>query len=236
MLGLLVILIASGIILYFFEKRQINVLGALPNKKRIIQFAYGILLIIIITLLNIFLESVILSIEWRLNEQIHYTSIFNAVIYHLKSALTEDLIFRGAILYILIQRIGNTKAILISAIAFGIYHVFSYGIALNKMIPVIYVIFVTGFTGYVWACAFYRTKSIYLGLAFHFGSNLVNVFFFESQPFGALIFNEVSRTIISEWNNFLFLILKGIFPTALTFLYIKVFYNDRFLRKTKTNT
>jgi membrane protease YdiL (CAAX protease family) len=47
------------------------------------------------------------------------------------SVLYEELIFRGVVLYILIKRIGEVKAILISCIAFGIYHWFSYGLFWN---------------------------------------------------------------------------------------------------------
>jgi membrane protease YdiL (CAAX protease family) len=62
---------------------------------------------------------------------------FDSFIYHLKSALTEDLAFRGALLYILIKKIGVQKGFFLSAITFGIYHWFSYGMINGPIIPLI---------------------------------------------------------------------------------------------------
>ncbi|WP_191860686.1 CPBP family intramembrane glutamic endopeptidase [Hanstruepera ponticola] len=222
MLGLLVIIIVSWVLLHFIEKKNINVLGIVPSFKRLGQFALGFLVISIIVLLNIFFETQILKVEWKLST-IDYSLMFEAFGYHVKSALTEDLVFRGAILYILIQRIGAVKAIWLSAIVFGVYHWFSYGIIEGRLILLAYVLVITGFTGYVWAYTFYKTKSIMMGLGFHLGVNLINACFFESQPYGELIFTEVSRINISEWNNFLFLIFKGLFPSIFTLIFIKLY-------------
>ena len=150
-------------------------------------------------------------------------NILNAFLYHIKSALTEDLVFRGALLYILIQRLSPKKAIWISALCFGFYHVFSYGISFHTIIPIIYVVVVTGFAGYVWAFTFHKTKSIYMGLGFHLGVNMINVIFYKSQPYGELLFSEVSRGEISEWNNFLVVIFKGLFTSVVTFVCL-IFY------------
>lgn len=220
MLGLLVIIIVSWVLLHLIEKKNINVLGIVPSFKRLGQFALGFLVISIIVLLNIFFETQILKVEWKLST-IDYSLMFKAFGYHVKSALTEDLVFRGAILYILIQRIGAVKAIWLSAIVFGVYHWFSYGIIEGRLILLAYVLVITGFTGYVWAYTFNKTKSIMMGLGFHLGVNLINACFFESQPYGELIFTEVSRINISEWNNFLFLIFKGLFPSIFTLIFIK---------------
>ena len=224
MLGLFVILIASWGLIYLIERKGIDVIGIVPNKKRGIQFIYGLIFIVIIGLLNVYLETVFLEVNWKMQHDIEYKSIVSALIYHLRSALTEDLVFRGAILYLLIRKMGPKRAILISGLFFGIYHVFSYGMALNKIIPLLYVVLITGFTGYVWAYTFYKTKSIFMGLGFHLGVNLINIFFFEAQPFGEMLFTEVSRAEVSEWNNFLYLIFKGLFPAVLTFAFIKILY------------
>ena len=90
---------------------------------------------------------------------------------------------------------------------FGVYHVFSYGMTNESIIPIVYVILVTGFTGYVWAYAFYKTGTIWMGLGFHLGYNLVMSCFFESQPFGQILFSEISQTEIGELNNFYLLLV-----------------------------
>jgi len=227
MVGLLVIIVVSGVLLHFIEKKNIKVLGIIPNQKRIIQFLIGFVFIMLISLLMIYIETVIKSVNWKL-KPINYGLIYKAFIYHLKSALTEDLIFRGAILYILISKLGANRAILTSTFFFGIYHVFSYGMLEDRIVPILYVILVTGFTGYVWAYAFAKTKSIMMPLGFHLACNLVMALFFPSQPYGELIFMELSRVNLSEWYELFYALFKGLFPSILTLIFIKLLLKSNF--------
>lgn len=221
MLGLLVIIVASWVLLHFIEKKNIEVLGVIPNKKRSTQFLIGFIFIVLICLLSIYIESFVLNVEWKKNDSINYTDIFNSFFYHFRSALTEDLVFRGAILYILISKLGAKKAILISALCFGVYHVFSYGMTGGKIIPILYVILITGFTGYVWAYTFHKTKSIMMGLGFHIGYNFLMAMFYESPPTGELIFQEISKISLRDWNWLFYNLAKGLFPSILTLVFVK---------------
>ncbi|MCY7293030.1 MAG: CPBP family intramembrane metalloprotease [Ferruginibacter sp.] len=64
------------------------------------------------------------------------------------SVVIEELIFRCVPLYILIKKLGPSKAIIVSACAFGIYHWFSFGVIGN--IPQMVIMFViTGLIGSV---------------------------------------------------------------------------------------
>lgn len=223
MLGLLVIVVISWILLHFIQKENLDALGIIPNRIRVYQFIVGFIAMMFIVLLTIALETFMATIQWSQHNQVDYTTIVNAFIYHLRSALTEDLVFRGALLYILIKRAGVKKALFLSAISFGIYHVFSYGIIGGGMIPILYVVIVTGLTGYIWAYLFYKSKSIMLPLGFHIGYNMTMSLFFENQPYGELLFTEISRIHLSEWNGFLLLLFKGIFPSIVTIIAIKVY-------------
>ncbi len=229
MLGLLVIIVVSWVLLHFIEKKNIAVLGIIPNCKRSIQFLIGFIIIILISLFTIYLESIVLKVDWELKSNINYKDIFNSFVYHLRSALTEDLVFRGAILYILIQRIGVQKAMILSAISFGIYHVFSYGMTEAKIIPILYVVLITGFTGYVWAYTFHRTKSILMALGFHLGHNLLMTLFYESAPYGELVFTEISKTDLRDWNWLFYNLIKGLFPSIAILVFVKQYikYNQK---------
>lgn len=228
MLGLLVIIVVSGVLLHFIEKKSIMVLGIIPNRKHSTQFLIGFIFIVLVNLLWIYIDTIARSVDWQLNSKISYLSVFDAFVYHLRSALTEDLVFRGAILYILISKIGAKKAILISALVFGIYHVFSYGMTGDAIIPMIYVTLVTGFTGYVWAYSFDKTKSIALGLGFHLGYNLLMACFYPSQPYGELLFTELSRVNFREWNELYYALVKGLFPSIMTLVFLKFLLKSNF--------
>lgn len=232
MLGLLVIIVISWGLLYFIESEHIGVLGIIPNKKRVLQFFIGWIIMTLIVLLNIYISTIIQDVKWTSNT-VNYTSIFNAFVYHIKSALTEDLVFRGALLYILIQRIGTTKAIVLSAIVFGAYHWFSYGILNERIILLFYVFLITGLTGYVWAYTFHKTNSILMPLGFHLAYNLTMSFFYESQPYGELLFSQVSKGELSEWNGVFFSFFNGLFPPIATLVFVKI-YLAHFSKKEKT--
>ncbi len=227
MLGLLVIIVISWVLLHFIERKNIEILGIIPNQKRMLQFLIGFLMIALINLSMIYIETLIMSVSWG-NKPINWRLVYEAFIYHFRSALTEDLVFRGAILYILISRIGAKKAILISAFFFGIYHVFSYGMTADRIVPIVYVILITGFTGYVWAYAFDKTKSIAIGLGFHLGSNMVMTCFYPSQPFGELFFAELSRVNLSEWNELYYWIFRGFYPSIVTLVFLKLLLKSNF--------
>jgi hypothetical protein len=221
MLGLLVIIVISWMLLHFIEKENIEVLGIIPTKKRASQFLIGFIIMVAICLIAILIETYILNVKWKQNSTIHYNLIFDAFVYHIRSALTEDLVFRGAILYILIQRVGAKKAILLSAIVFGVYHIFSYGMLNSSIIAMLYVTLITGATGYVWAYTFNKTKSIMMGLGFHLGYNFLMSMFYENQPYGQLVFQEVSKVSLADWNWLFYHIPKGLFPSIVTYIFVK---------------
>jgi membrane protease YdiL (CAAX protease family) len=221
MIGLLVILVVSWVLLHFIEKKNIEILGIIPYPKRLLQLLIGMVFMMMICLIWIVIETYVLDVEWQQNDTINYSLIFESFIYHIRSALTEDLVFRGAILYILINRIGAKWAIFVSALFFGVYHVFSYGMTGDRWIAMLYVVLVTGFTGYVWAYTFYRTKSIMLALGFHIGYNFLMTFFYESIPHGELAFMEISKTNLEDWNWLFYNLAKGLFPTIVTLIFVK---------------
>ena len=220
MLGIFVILLISWGLLYLIEKEHLDILGIIPIFTRVSQFTIGFCFICLVILIKIYIETQVEEIEWKANE-FKVSTLFRTFIYHIKSALTEDLVFRGAILYILIKRIGAVYAILLSSIVFGMYHWFSYGILNERWILLAYVFIVTGFTGYVWAYAFYKTKSIMIGLGFHLGYNFIMTCFFESQPYGELLFSQITKINLEGWNEFYLSLFKGLFPPFLMYLYVK---------------
>lgn len=220
MLGLLIIIGASWLLLYVAGKEHLNCLGVKPIKKRSLQFLTGLFFIALLRLLLIYFETQVKSIQWGVQNDISFSMIIQAFWYHLKSALTEDLIFRGAVLYLLIKRIGVQKGLILSAIAFGIYHWFSYGMIGSNLVPLIYVLITTGLTGYVWGYTFTKTESIMMPLGFHLGWNFITTLFYPSQPYGQLLYKELSNIELSEINNLYYVIAIGLIPSLITYLFV----------------
>lgn len=222
MLGIFVILLLSGALLYWLEKDPIKALGFKPVLKRIGQFSAGLGFFLLLHLMMIGLDTISQSIDWSSNPNFSYQLAVTTVWYHFKSVLTEELIFRGALLYILIKKLGLQAGLIISAIAFGVYHWFSYGVW-GALVPMIYVFITTAAMGYIWAWAFARTRSIMLGLGMHLGWNVMGAFF-STGPSGDLLFIEQSRVGFSDLNNLWYLLGKGLAVPILTILLLSYFW------------
>lgn len=223
MIGILVVLMISWALLHFIEKKNLLDLGLLPNKIRISHFFIGFIFLFLLNLCTVFMDTIVYSIEWKRNPDIEFVTVLQAFYFHLKSALTEELVFRGALLYILIQRLGAKKGIIISAIVFGVYHWFTYGM-FGSIVPMIYVFIITASMGLVWAYSFAKTGSIFLAFGLHLGTNFLSAIFSRS-PTGSLIWIESSRIDLPEWTNLFYLLAKGLIVPVLCFFFIQYLYN-----------
>lgn len=222
MIGIIIILAISWLLLFLIEKKSILSLGILPIIKRLKEFLIGFLITAILCTIVQYTESLLKSSTWVLNETITPLIILKSFWWDLKSVLTEELIFRGAILYILIQKIGTNKAILISAITFGIYHWFSFGV-LGNILAMALVFLGTGVMGYAWAWAFAKTKSIMLPLGLHLGWNFIHNTIFSKGPLGELVLIAQGGNELSGWISLLNFVLGLVFVPILILIYVKYF-------------
>jgi membrane protease YdiL (CAAX protease family) len=198
MIGILIILALSWILLHFIEKRDILALGFLPLPKRLKQFAFGFLITGALCFGVEFLKIFLSSASLNFNESANAPLVGGMLWWDFKSVLTEELVFRGALLIILIERIGTQRAILISAAAFGIYHWFSFSI-LGNIVPMIVIFIGTGLMGYAWALAFAKTKSILMPLGLHLGWNFTLNSIFSHGPLQGGLLVSVGGHQISDW-------------------------------------
>lgn len=225
MIGIIVVLAISWLLLFLIEKKNILSLGFLPISTRLKQFLIGFLITATLCAIIQYIESLLKSSTWVLNEKITSQIVLKSFWWDLKSVLTEELIFRGALLYILIQKIGSNKGILISAIAFGIYHWFSFGV-LGNILAMILVFVGTGLMGYAWAWAFAKTKSIMLPFGFHLGWNFIHNTIFSKGPLGELVFTSQGGNELSDWTSLLNFILGLVLVPILLIIYVRYFVNE----------
>ncbi|HXB93289.1 MAG TPA: CPBP family intramembrane glutamic endopeptidase [Puia sp.] len=180
MIGIFVEVILSWILLKFIERKDLSVLGLLPTRQRLRELMIGLLLSVPFPIAFLAGVSLLVHNPYHLHPHYSLKDFLNAAGYVFKAVLYEDLIFRGALLYILIKRLGPQKAVLISAVLFGIYHWFSWG-ALGQPVQMAIIFLTTGLAGYVFALAFEKTGSIYMPFALHFGIDFVNMVIFSQD-------------------------------------------------------
>lgn len=225
MVGILVILIISWIALHLIEKKNLLSLGILPIAKRLKQFLIGFLITAILCVVVQYFEAFLKSSTWVLNETIIFSSVLKAFWWDARSVLTEELVFRGAILYLLIQRIGSNKAILISAIAFGIYHWFSFGV-FGNIVAMIIVFIGTGLMGYAWAWAFAKTRSILLPFGFHLGWNFIHNTIFSKGPLGDLVLISQGGNQLSDGASLLNFVSGLVLVPIILLIYVRYFVKE----------
>lgn len=222
MLGILVALAISWLLLFLIEKKNILALGFLPIVKRLKQFLIGFIITGILCALVQYIEAYLKASVWSLNENLAGITVLKSFWWDIKSVLTEELIFRGALLYILIQKIGSQKSILISAIAFGIYHWFSYGV-LGNVMAMILVFIGTGLMGYAWAWAFSKTKSIMVPFGLHLGWNFIYNTLFSKGPLGELVLISKGGNELTHWTSLLNFISGLVIVPVLVLIYVRYF-------------
>ncbi|MEO9483063.1 MAG: CPBP family intramembrane glutamic endopeptidase [Ekhidna sp.] len=187
--------------------------------KRIFQFAGGFWVAALLCTIVQFVESWMESSNWILNDQATVLNVFDALWWDAKSVLTEELIYRGALLYLLINYLGSKKAILLSASAFGIYHWFSFGI-FGNLIPMILVFLGTGLMGYAWALSYHKTKSIMMGFGLHLGWNVVLNTFFSKGPLGDQLLLKQGGSMMGDWASLLIFLMPLIVIPVVTLLFV----------------
>jgi membrane protease YdiL (CAAX protease family) len=183
MIGILVELFLSALLLWLLYKQSLLVLGIAPTKERLTWLVVGFLTAAAVCVSYHMLVGLFSNAHWSGNKGASPQSIASSSWWTLRSVLFEELLFRGALLYIAIQRLGTKTACIVSATAFGVYHWFSYG-ALGNPVQMILIFLMTGIWGFMFAVAFARTRSLYLPIALHFGWNWVHTVVFSQGPLG----------------------------------------------------
>ena len=113
---------------YLSEKRNIFHQWLFPARRRVSEFFLGLIFSIVLYLLTQIFLSQLGDRTWHLAKDISVGKLTFSLLYDFNSVLSEELLFRGIILYFLIKYLKTGIAMLISASAFGIYHWFTFGV------------------------------------------------------------------------------------------------------------
>lgn len=187
MLQIVALLAVSWFLTWLIEKRGLRVLGLWPGRY---SFTYAGILFIVSALLaaSAFLLRMYIAQEaYAPAQTLTAQSVLLETWYQFRTVLTEELLCRGALLYILIKRIGQVKAIVISSGLFAILHWINAGVWGNP--GMMFLVFAFTFTmGLLLAYAYARTFSLLIPFAIHFGWNLVQNYIFPGTSTGNHIF------------------------------------------------
>ena len=222
MLQIIGLLTISWLLIWFFEKGNLAFLGLIPTKT---QFKYAVVLFFV----TAFISAATFGLRSYFLQEVYILSPSNTAQgvllnswYQFRSVLTEELLFRGVLLYILIKKIGSTKGILISSVLFALMHWINPGVWGN--IPQMATVFIYTFAmGLLLAFAYAKTFSLLAPFAIHFGWNLTQNYIFPENLSGNHLFilAEQPMVTISYIIFFALFILPKLTVLIINYLIIK---------------
>ncbi len=190
MIGIFIQLAVSWLIIWLYEKGNLNCLGLLPTQKRLWDFFLFFIIASACSAFGFLLKMLIAKQSWELNPVINAGLILEGTWFVVKSVLFEELIFRGVLLYILVKKLGANRAIIISSVAFGVYHWFSHELWGNP-VQMAFEFFGSGAMGLVLAYGYAKTFSLYIPVAIHLGWNIVQMVVFSGNTIGNQLMIQV---------------------------------------------
>ena len=224
MIGLFVVFLLSWLMLRFVAREPITVLGITPSKRRLKEFLIGAAFMAGVGVLNFLWQAHVKQIDYQLNPDYSFGKMLGGAFWVLKAVVLEELVFRGALLYLLIRWIGPIKACLLSSVVFGVYHWFSYEVFGARPILMAYIFLLTGAGGWMFAYAFAKTRSLYAPTGLHLGWNLVVAVVFSAGPIGnQLLLPHGEEATYSEWYTLVFFVLQAVVAPGIVTWYLARF-------------
>ena len=220
MLQIIVLFVVSWLIVWLFDRKNLSVLGLTPTKDR--MKLVGILFIVtaVCCSTEFLLKMLFAKEQYTINPNLTASLFFSNVWETLRGVLTEELLCRGVLLYILIKTIGNKWAILISAIAFGMLHWLNGGV-FGNIIQMSVLFAYTFAMGLLLAYSYSKSFSILLPITIHFAWNLTEHFIFPDTPKGNYVFVLAAPPPVVTVSYFVFFVML-LFPkiSAIGFDYL----------------
>lgn len=188
MLQLIGLLVISWLLTWVvFQKHDLTFLGLTPTKERL-KYAVILFLLSAFFAATTFLLRIYFAKEsYTLTKLLTVKSVLIQIWYQCRTVMTEELMCRGALLYILIKKFGKRKAILITSLLFAVLHWMNSGVWGNPT----QMGFVFAFTftmGLLLAYSYSKTFSLLIPFAIHFGWNLTQNYIFPDSIVGQHIF------------------------------------------------
>lgn len=187
MLQIIALFAFSWLIIWWHEKGNLSVLGFQPTLKRTGYFFLLLFVSILISASTYLLRMYYAEEQYTVNTSMNAQLFFQESWFQIRSVLTEELLCRGVLLYIMIRQLGTRKAIVLSSLIFALLHWFNSGVWGN--LPQMAMVFVFTFAmGLLLAYAFTQSKSILLPFAIHLGWNWVQNFVFPDNAAAHSVF------------------------------------------------
>jgi membrane protease YdiL (CAAX protease family) len=223
MIQLIGLIIISWLAIWAVTKSNLSVLGLTPTTERLKYFLILFIVSGICSASAFLLRMYVAKEDYTLNQSLTINSVLLDIWHQFRTVMTEELICRGALLYILIKKIGPTKSIIITSILFAFLHWLNAGVWGNIMQMSIVFVF-TFAMGLLLAFSYAKTFSLLIPFAIHFGWNLTQNYIFPDTATGNHVFTLATpppEVTISYLAFFTMLLLPKISVVVVDYLIIR---------------
>lgn len=187
MVQLLGLVLISWMFIWLFAKGDLSVLGLMPNSERLNFFTILFIVSGLLSATTFLLRMYFSKEEYTLAPSLTINSVLLEIWHQFRTVFTEELICRGALLYVFIKKIGSSKAILITSLLFAVLHWINSGVWGN--FTQMSIVFAFTFAmGLLLAFSYAKTFSLLIPFAIHFGWNLVQNYIFPDTATGQHVF------------------------------------------------
>ena len=187
MIQIVALLAVSWLIIWLFERGNLSVLGLIPNLQRVKYFLILFLASALISSSAFLLKMYFAREVYVIDDALTITGFLRSSWYQVRTVLTEELLCRGVILYIMIKKWGHRPAIFVSSLLFAVLHWLNAGVWGN-MVQMALVFAFTFAMGLLLAYAYARSFSMLLPFAIHLGWNWMQNYVFPDNPMGSHVF------------------------------------------------
>jgi membrane protease YdiL (CAAX protease family) len=210
MLQLIGLFAISWLIAWRFDKTDLSVLGLMPTKDRLKLCFYLFIVTAICCSTAFVLKMYFAKEQYTINSKLTSSLIFSELWDNIRGVLTEELLCRGVVLFVLIKKLSTKRAIIISSIIFGLLHWLNNGVWGNAIQMSVVFLF-TFCMGLLLAFSYAKTFSILIPFSIHLGWNLTQNFIFSDKPEGNHIFLLAAQPPIVTVSYFVFFVML-LFP------------------------
>lgn len=213
---LFVIFLISWFLLRKISGESLAVLGLAPSRQRGKEFLFGMAFMAAVAVINFLSQAHLKEVSYAMNPEYGLGHFLGGTFWIFKAVLLEELVFRGALLFLLIKYLGVLRGCLISSILFGVYHWFSYEVFGERWILMAYIFLLTGAGGWMFAYAYAKTGSLYAPTGLHLGWNFVTAVIFSHGPIGNhLLIQQGEEVAWNEWFTLVFFLLQAVVAPGL---------------------
>jgi len=205
MLQLICLVLASWALLHYFSHQSLQVLGIRLTSKQIFVCLAFFLLSAFFSSLTYIGRALFAQEQFVFNANLSVQQIATDLWYQFRTVCTEELLFRGALFYLLWKRLGAKSAIWISSVLFALMHVLQPQVWSQPATALLLFVYTLGM-GLLLSYSFVKTQTIWVPLAIHLGWNLVQNYFFSDQTPAHSLFISIQQPQVTIGYLLFFLI------------------------------